>query len=91
MSHEYYNAGYADWTRVTLYRLTGALEHMHLMIGTIAAHMRENEPANRGGAVALRCDARWVVSVVVCGEGSSEEAVTRRSATVGSRGIVHGS
>ncbi|WP_205571181.1 hypothetical protein [Streptomyces sporangiiformans] len=34
-----------DWCRIALYRLTDALEHLQLLIGTIAAHMRHNQLA----------------------------------------------
>ncbi|MER6433180.1 hypothetical protein ABT272_36470 [Streptomyces sp900105245] len=42
LSHRYYAPDYGDWCRIALYRLTDALEHLHLLIGTIAAHMRHN-------------------------------------------------
>ncbi|MFC9111672.1 hypothetical protein ACFTXV_26415 [Streptomyces harbinensis] len=37
-----YQKQYGEWTRIVLYRLTDALEHLHLMVGTIAAHMQHN-------------------------------------------------
>ncbi|MGW7291906.1 hypothetical protein ACWGIB_05880 [Streptomyces xiamenensis] len=45
--HEVFDQGryqrhYREWTRLVLYRLTDSLEHFHLMVGTIAAHMQHN-------------------------------------------------
>ncbi|MGW6021212.1 hypothetical protein [Streptomyces sp. NPDC055099] len=42
LTQAHYARGYKDWARIVLYRLTDALEHMHLMIGTIAGHLQEN-------------------------------------------------
>ncbi|MCX4564628.1 hypothetical protein OHA02_52065 [Streptomyces phaeochromogenes] len=32
---------FAEWQAMTLYKLTDALEHLHLMIGTISAYLRD--------------------------------------------------
>jgi hypothetical protein len=37
----HYRDDLAEWQRNTLYKLTDALEHLHLLIGTIAAYLRE--------------------------------------------------
>ncbi|MEW2297927.1 hypothetical protein ABZ719_35420 [Streptomyces sp. NPDC006743] len=37
----HYREDLADWQSATLYKLTDALEHLHLLIGTIAAYLRE--------------------------------------------------
>ncbi|MGC5543716.1 hypothetical protein ACPYPE_23885 [Streptomyces griseus] len=36
-----YREDLAEWQRNTLYKLTDGLEHLHLLIGTIAAYLRE--------------------------------------------------
>lgn len=37
----HYREDLAEWKSTTLYKLTDALEHLHLLIGTIAAYLRE--------------------------------------------------
>ncbi|GGZ30321.1 hypothetical protein [Streptomyces poonensis] len=32
---------FAEWQRMTLYKLTDGLEHLHLLIGTISAYLRD--------------------------------------------------
>ncbi|MEU2731581.1 hypothetical protein ABZ650_28035 [Streptomyces griseoviridis] len=42
LMHAYHANTYAEWARIALYRLTDALEHFHLMIGTTVAHLQDN-------------------------------------------------
>ncbi|MER7982614.1 hypothetical protein [Streptomyces sp. NPDC095817] len=42
LDHQYLAHHYGDWCRIALYRLTDAQEHLHLLIGTIAAHMQHH-------------------------------------------------
>ncbi|MFF1509544.1 hypothetical protein [Streptomyces sp. NPDC058326] len=42
LMHAYHADTYAEWARIALYRLTDALEHFHLMIGTTVAHLQDN-------------------------------------------------
>ncbi|MCQ9134577.1 hypothetical protein [Streptomyces hilarionis] len=37
----HYREDIAEWKSTTLYKLTDALEHLHLLIGTIAAYLRD--------------------------------------------------
>ncbi|GGZ18252.1 hypothetical protein [Streptomyces nitrosporeus] len=37
----HYRDDLAEWQSTTLYKLTDALEHLHLLIGTIASYLRE--------------------------------------------------
>ncbi|MFI0977788.1 hypothetical protein ACH4SP_12350 [Streptomyces sp. NPDC021093] len=41
-----WNTDFAEWQAMTLYKLTDALEHLHLLIGTISAYLR-NEGVSR--------------------------------------------
>jgi hypothetical protein len=42
LEHAYWARNYGDWSRIVLYRLTDALEHLHLAVGTVVVHLQHN-------------------------------------------------
>lgn len=90
LSHAYYAPDYSDWARIVLYRLTDALEHMNLLIGTITAHLQHNHIAPDAVRSYLQVrDHRHVDAFVTRKVRSHLAGLLGKPPTDGGNGDIH--
>jgi hypothetical protein len=90
LSHAYYAPDYGDWARIVLYRLTDALEHLNILIGTITAHLQHNHVSPDAVRSYLQVrDQRHVDAFVTRSARSHLTGLLGKPPTGGDDGDIH--